>query len=110
MPTSTRHLGFYLSFVTYLFHKRKQATFNYFMDPIKDNFKVRNAVDETTGFQYIDQNEYKKMMYRWGAGSILHLQKWYEFIEYYEGCMLIEQAILRHNLLVNDNLPLRLDS
>ena len=76
---------------------------------IKDNFKIRNEIDEANALYFLEYNDYKRMMYRWGAGSILHLLKWYEFIEYYEGCQMIQQAITKHNILADDNLPLRLD-
>ena len=80
------------------------------MNNLQDNFKIRTEIDEEKALSFILNNDYKGMMYRWGAGSILHLLKWYEFIEYYEGCLLIEQAITKHNSLADDNLPLRLDS
>ena len=76
---------------------------------MNDNFQIRFEVDKDTGRFFLENDLYKQMMYRWGAGSILHLLKWYEYIEYYEGCHLIKETINKHNILVDDNVPLRLE-
>lgn len=78
---------------------------------MKDNFKIRTGIDTEIAKDFIENDRYKKMMYRWGPGSILNLLKWYEFIEYYEGCRLIIQTIEDHNTLAaGTSLQINMDS
>lgn len=50
-----------------------------------------------------------KQLYSYGIGNLLFLMQQAEKVENYELCQAIKDVIEGHNLMVNDNLPTKLE-